>query len=100
MTAFNPPGPSAYAPNPVNSTTGAPIVDANNNITPSVAMPDWVPPIASAGGYASTPVQVLSALLIELRVISTLLQANSSTNLDLSALRADEASGATGGVLN
>jgi hypothetical protein len=100
MVAYNPPGPSAYAPNPVNTTTNAPIVDANDNIIPSAPGPNFVQPFGSAGGYVSVPTQVLSAILIELRVLSSLLLANSSTNFDISSLRADEASGSTGGAIN
>jgi hypothetical protein len=101
MTAFNPPSPTAYAavPGPINSATLAPIVDANDNISPSVATPDLVSPLASSGGYIAQTMPILSAILVELRVIATLLQSNSAPTLDLSALRSDEASGATGGVL-
>lgn len=100
MTAANPPGPSAYVP--ANPTTGAPIVDPNDAQMPSVAAPNLAkaPGGSASGGYISVPVQVLSAILVELRVISTLLQANSAPELDLAALRADEVSSATGGVVN
>ena len=100
MVAANTAGPPAYTVGPFNNTTLAPIVDPNDNIIPTAPIPDLAPPQASAGGYQSSPMQVLSAILVELRVISTLLQANTTTTLDLGALRADEASGATGGALN
>ena len=100
MAAYNPPGPSAYAPNPVNTTTNAPIVDANDNIIPSTAIPDLAPPLASSGGYQSSPIQVLSAILVELRVLTRAMQQNISTNLDINAMRADEASSANGGAIN
>ena len=100
MAAQNPAGPTAYAVSPtINPTTGAMVVDPADLLTPSVPAPDLVPPIASAGGFQVTTTQTQVAILIELRVISTLLMMNSTTNVDLLALRADEAVGASGGAL-
>jgi hypothetical protein len=68
--------------------------------TASVPVPDWVPPIPSSAGYTPGNITMQQAILVELRVISLLLQQNSAPNVDLASLRADEVNNATGGVFN
>ena len=90
-----------YPSQPADST-GASWVDPNSGVVPNspAATPFGTPANAAGpaatGGYAPIPVLVLSAILQELRVQSELANRN-TYNYDLSELRADAASGATGG---
>ena len=98
MTAVNPPGPPASTGTPaINPATGAQVVDANDLIVPSVPYLPRSPLPGNAEGYLSTPAQVLTALLVELRVQSRLFQMNSTMSLDVVALRADEYDAVNGG---
>lgn len=97
-TAF--PTTGGYNAAPINPVTNAPLVDSNDSQVPNGSAPNLAqtPPI-SQGGYDSQSIQVLSAILVELRVISNLLNRNME-NTDLASLRSDEAPGATGGAIN
>lgn len=83
-------------------TSGASWVDPNSGVVPntSALTPFGTPanatgPAATAG-YVPVPILIMSAILQELRVQSELANRN-TYNYDLSELRADAASGATGG---
>lgn len=88
-----------------SDSAGYPVVDANaasvvnvSMLNPTGASSAAFP--ASSGGYVhENTLAVMSAILAELRVISTLLNMNSQ-NADLSSLRADETPGATVGAPN
>ena len=99
MVAANPAGLPAYSNTSINPVTLAQIVDPADGIVASVPVPGLTTPFASAGGYASATTQLLVAILSELRVLNTLIQANSAPSLDLGALRADEAPGSSGGSI-
>ncbi len=83
---------------------GAPWVDANAGVTPNgLAFVPGAPPAnaispVATAGYAAVPMAVLSAMLAELRVLNDLTNRN-TLNYDLNELRADVASGVTGGAL-
>jgi hypothetical protein len=92
-----------YGTQPADAN-GAPWVDPNAGITPNgvVYVPGATPanataPVASSG-YVPVSMAVLSAVLAELRVLNDLTNRN-TLNYDLNELRADVASGVTGGVL-
>ena len=83
-------------------TSGASWVDPNSGVVPnSTALAPYGMPANATGpvataGYVAVPMQIMSAILQELRVQSDLANRN-TFNYDLSELRADAASGATGG---
>ena len=82
----------------VDSNTGIPLASTAAPALPSSSFVLNAP--ASAGGnYSPTSTGLLSAILCELRVISSLLNMNSQ-NAVLSSMRAVEISGSTGGALN
>lgn len=114
MASQNSGFPSPY-PNPAPSDAyGVPLSDPNSvaaqGIIPNYPVPYFGQPFTptlpstvlnslSSAGYGAVPFPIMSAILVELRVMNQLLNQNSA-NLDLEALRADEASAASGGQIN
>ena len=114
MASQNSGFPSPY-PNPAPSDAyGVPLSDPNSvagtGIVPNYPAPYWGQPFTpvlpatllntlSTAGYAAVPYPIMSAILVELRVANVLRNQNSA-NSDLDALRADEASAASGGQIN
>ena len=111
MTTQNSGLPSPYGPaqTPLDSN-GIPLGDVNNvagaAVVPTLSAPllSGVLPANAASpldstGHVSVPAAVFSALLVEMRVISNLLNMT-SLNYDLGAMRADEYGAAGGPSLN
>ena len=111
MTTQNSGIPSPYGPfqtpldpngiplGDVNNVAGAAAVPTLPEPLPSGVLPANATGSLSATGSVSVPAAVFSALLVELRVISNLLNMT-SLNYDLAAMRADEYASTGGPSLN
>lgn len=101
MVAANPPGPSGYGPpattvNPdlsglVSDETGVPVLGPVLN-NAGVPIPNIINAASGQGVVGGTGVPPLNALIIELRVLNSLILFGLGTqSLDLDQMRADEA---------